>query len=136
MIKRHYPFDATTDFETLMQVKSGDFLPPETARPGLNPELYRVIRKAMGKAPDDRYQKAEEMLIDVEQVMRLAFRPVGQTELMRWLAELAEKDGATPLTRQMAGVSEGATPGALPPTLPTEPTNSALALTLTRPEPA
>ncbi|HET6280701.1 MAG TPA: serine/threonine-protein kinase [Polyangia bacterium] len=99
MITRRYPFDAPTDFETLMQVRSGDFLPPETARPGLNPELYRVIRKAMGKIAGDRYQKAEEMLVDVEQVMRLAFRPVGQTELMRWLAELAEKDGAVPLTR-------------------------------------
>ena len=114
MITRHYPFDAPTDFETLMQVKSGDFLPPETARPGLNPELYRVIRKAMGKAPDDRYQRAEEMLIDVEQVMRLAFRPVGQTELMRWLAELAEKDGSTPLTRQAGPGLEPKTPGAQP----------------------
>ena len=114
MITRHYPFDAPTDFGTLMQVKSGDFLPPETARPGLNPELYRVIRKAMGKAPDDRYQRAEEMLIDVEQVMRLAFRPVGQTELMRWLAELAEKDGATPLTRQTSVNEDQPTPGAQP----------------------
>jgi serine/threonine protein kinase len=110
MITRHYPFDAPTDFETLMQVKSGDFLPPETARPGLNPELYRVIRKAMGKAPVDRYQKAEEMLVDVEQVMRLAFRPVGQTELVRWLSELAEKDGAAPLTRQVP-TSADSTPG-------------------------
>lgn len=117
MITRHYPFDAPTDFETLMQVKSGDFLPPETARPGLNPELYRVIRKAMGKSPDDRYQRAEDMLIDVEQVMRLAFRPVGQTELMRWLAELAAKDGAQPLTRQTIVSAERATPGALPTSL-------------------
>ncbi|HVR61658.1 MAG TPA: serine/threonine-protein kinase, partial [Polyangia bacterium] len=114
MITRHYPFDAPTDFETLMQVKSGDFLPPETARPGLNPELYRVIRKAMGKSPEDRYQRAEDMLVEVEQVMRLAFRPVGQTELVRWLAELAEKDGATPLTRQIPVSEEGATPGATP----------------------
>ena len=114
MITRHYPFDAPTDFETLMQVKSGDFLPPETARPGLNPELYRVIRKAMGKSPEDRYQRAEDMLVEVEQVMRLAFRPVGQTELVRWLAELAEKDGATPLTRQIQVNDEGATPAAQP----------------------
>jgi len=86
MITRRHPFDAPTDYETLMLVKSGDFLAPETARPGLNPELYRVIRKAMAKAPADRYQTAEEMLVDVEQVMRLAFRAVGQTELQRWLA--------------------------------------------------
>ncbi|HSY39817.1 MAG TPA: serine/threonine-protein kinase, partial [Polyangia bacterium] len=100
MITRRHPFDAPTDYETLMLVKNGDFLPPETARPGLNPELYRVIRKAMGKTADARYQKAEEMLVDVEQVMRVAFRPVGQTELQRWLADLSTKDGVPPLTRE------------------------------------
>jgi serine/threonine-protein kinase len=101
MITRRLPFDAPTDYETLMLVKSGDYLPPETARPGLNPELYRVIRKAMSKSPKDRYQKAEEMLLDVEQVMRLAFRPVGQTELQRWLLDLSTKDGVPPLTRDV-----------------------------------
>jgi len=100
MITRRHPFDAPTDYETLMLVKNGDFLPPETARPGLNPELYRVIRKAMGKTADVRYQKAEEMLVDVEQVMRVAFRPVGQTELQRWLADLSNKDGVPTLTRE------------------------------------
>ena len=100
MITRRHPFDAPTDYETLMLVKNGDFLPPETARPGLNPELYRVIRKAMGKTPEARYQKAEEMLVDVEQVMRVAFRPVGQTELQRWLANLSSKDGVPSLTRE------------------------------------
>jgi eukaryotic-like serine/threonine-protein kinase len=100
MITRRLPFDAATDYEALMLVKSGDYLPPETARPGLNPELYRVIRKAMSKSADERYQKAEEMLLDVEQVMRLAFRPVGQTELHRWLSDLSAKDGVPPLTRE------------------------------------
>ncbi len=100
MITRRHPFDAPTDYETLMLVKNGDFLPPETARPGLNPELYRAIRKAMGKTPAERYQKADDMLIDVERVMRLAFRPVGQTELQRWLADLGSKDGVPTLTRE------------------------------------
>ncbi len=100
MITRRHPFDAPTDYETLMLVKNGDYVPPETARPGLNPELYRVIRKAMGKQPADRYQRAEDMLIDVEQVMRVAFRAVGQTELQRWLAELGAKDGVPPVTRE------------------------------------
>jgi hypothetical protein len=59
-----------------------------------------VIRKAMGKTPEARYQKAEDMLVDVEQVMRVAFRPVGQTELQRWLADLSSKDGVPPLTRE------------------------------------
>jgi serine/threonine-protein kinase len=99
MIARRPPFDAPTDYETLMQVRAGDFVPPETARPGLNPEIYRVMRKAMAKAPADRYQQAGDMLVDVEQVMRVAFRAVGQTELARWLSELSAKDGVPPLTR-------------------------------------
>src|SRR5262249_55442756 len=107
MITRRLPFDAPTDYETLMQVKGGDYMPPETARPGLNPELYRAIRKAMSKSPDDRYQRAEEMLLDVEQVMRLAFRPVGQTELQRWLADLTAKDGVPALTREAPTVVSG-----------------------------
>ena len=102
MIARRAPFDAPTDYETLMQVRSGDFVAPETARPGLNPEIYRVMRKAMAKAPDDRYQKAGDMLVDVEQVMRVAFRAVGQTELARWLSDLSAKDGVPPLTRAQA----------------------------------
>jgi serine/threonine protein kinase len=101
MVTRRHPFDAPTDYETLMLVKAGDFVPPETARPGLNPELYRVIRKAMSRTREERYQKAEEMLVDVEQVMRVAFRPVGQTELQRWLAELSAKDGVPTLTREV-----------------------------------
>jgi serine/threonine protein kinase len=99
MITRLPPFDGLTDYETLMQVRAGNFLPPETARPRLNREVYRVIRKAMAIAPADRYQNATEMLVDVEQVLRLGFRPLEQTELARWLADLSAKDGVPPLTR-------------------------------------
>ncbi|MES1206534.1 MAG: protein kinase, partial [Pseudomonadota bacterium] len=94
-----YPFDAPTDLEMLLLVKSGEGVPPETARPGLNPEIYRVLHRAMAKAPADRYQRAEDMLVDVETVMRVAFRAVGQTELKRWLQDLSMRDGVPPLTR-------------------------------------
>lgn len=100
MVCRRFPFDAATDYETLLLVRSGEFVPPQTARPGLNPEIYRVISRAMAKRASDRYQRAEDMLVDVEQVMRVAFRAVGQTELKRWLVELSTRDGVPPLTRQ------------------------------------
>jgi serine/threonine protein kinase len=102
MICRRYPFDAQTDLEVLLLVKKGECVPPEIARRGLNPEIYRVLNRAMAKAPGDRYQRAEDMLVDVEQVMRVAFRPVGQTELKRWLQDLSTRDGAPPLTRAPA----------------------------------
>src|SRR6185369_14484502 len=70
MITRRHPFDAPTDYETLM-------------------------------------------LVDVEQVMRLAFRPVGQTELQRWMADLSSKDGVPPLTREGAPEPSPTTVGPL-----------------------
>jgi len=99
MVCRRFPFDAPTDLEVLLLVRDGTYQPPEIALPGLNPEIYRVIKRALAKSPADRYQRAEEMLIDVEQVMRVAFRAVGQTELKRWLQDLSMRDGILPLTR-------------------------------------
>ena len=53
----------------------------------------------MRREPADRYQSADEMLSDVERVLRSAFLPVGQTELKRWLVELGAKDGVPPISR-------------------------------------
>jgi hypothetical protein len=46
----------------------------------------------MQALPADRYQSADEMLHDIERVQRAAYKPAGQTELKRWLAELQERD--------------------------------------------
>jgi serine/threonine protein kinase len=99
MVCGRYPFDARTDLEMLLLVKSGQFVPPETARPGLHPDVARMLRRMMAKDVADRYQSADEILADVEQVMRSAFRSVGQTELKRWLQDLSIRDGVPALTK-------------------------------------
>jgi hypothetical protein len=53
--------------------------------------------------PADRYQSADEMLIDIEHVLRSVFRPVGQTELKRWLADLQRRDGVASIGKAAAG---------------------------------
>jgi serine/threonine protein kinase len=100
MIAGRHPFAAPNGHKTFTLLKTGIFMPPETARPGLNPEVYRVLRRALGRLPADRYQTAQDMLVDVEQLMRAVFRPVGQTELQRWLGDLGAKDGVPTLTRE------------------------------------
>jgi serine/threonine protein kinase len=100
MVTGRHPFAASNSHKVLTLVKFGSFMAPETARPGLNPELCRVIRRALGKLPADRYQTAEEMRVDLEEVMRAAFPPVGRSELQRWLGDLSAKDGVPPLTRE------------------------------------
>jgi serine/threonine-protein kinase len=87
------PFEAPTDLETLLRVQKADFRPPDKARPDIERALAEIISRAMSLQPDDRYQTADEMLIDVERVMRTVFQPVGQTELKRWLADLQARDG-------------------------------------------
>ena len=63
--------------------------PPERRAPDLAPSSARIMTRAMRKLnPADRYQSADEMLVDVERVLRTVFQPAGQTELKRWLTEL------------------------------------------------
>jgi serine/threonine-protein kinase len=93
------PFEAPTDLEALMRVRQCQFAPPEEVAPAISPEFARIILRAMQAAPADRYQSAEEMLIDIETVQRSVFVPAGQTELKRWLAELQQIDGAPTISR-------------------------------------
>jgi serine/threonine-protein kinase len=93
LMVRARPFEGPTDLETLLRVQKGDFTPPEAVAPDLEPEVAAIINRAMKSDPSERYQSADEMLADIEHVARNVFRPVGQTELKRWLAELSAQDG-------------------------------------------
>jgi serine/threonine protein kinase len=99
MVTRTRPFEGPSDLETLLRVQQGDFPPPEEVAPDLPPEVAAVISRAMRRDPNERYQSADEMLADVERVLRTAFRPVGQSELKRWLADLTARDGVLPISQ-------------------------------------
>jgi serine/threonine protein kinase len=86
------PFDAPTDMESIVRVRECRFTPPEEAKPGLHPEMAAIIRRAMQAKPADRFQSADEMLLAIENVQRTVYKPAGQTELKRWLAELQVRD--------------------------------------------
>jgi|SRR5450432_91573 len=102
MVTRARPFEGPSELETLLRVQKGDFPAPEEVAPDLPPEVAAVISRAMRRDPDERYQSADEMLADVERVLRTAFRPVGQSELKRWLAELTARDGVLPISQTSA----------------------------------
>jgi serine/threonine protein kinase len=93
------PFEAPTDLEVLLRVQRADFRPAHVAAPDLPTEVTTIIGRAMHMDPDLRYQSAEEMLSDIETVLRTVFRPVGQTELKRWLAALGARDGQVPMSK-------------------------------------
>ena len=93
------PFEAPTDLESIMLVRECRFVPPEKVKPSLSLALVKIIRHAMERLPSLRYQNADEMLLAIENVQRTVFRPAGQTELKRWLADLQTRDHCPPISR-------------------------------------
>jgi hypothetical protein len=96
------PFASQSDMEALARVQRADFTPPQDVRPGLSPGVVRILTKAMRANPSDRYRSAEEMMLDLESVLRQEFGSPGQSQLKAWLAELSARDGELPLSRRPA----------------------------------
>jgi eukaryotic-like serine/threonine-protein kinase len=92
------PFEAPTDLESIMRVRECRFTPPEQIRRDLSPAVAKVISRAMERMPSNRYQNADEMLVDLENVQRTVYRPAGQTELKRWLTDLQARDRCPPIS--------------------------------------
>jgi serine/threonine protein kinase len=102
LVTRTRPFEGPSELETLLRVQKGDFRPPEQAAPDLQPEVAALVARAMQPDPDLRFQTADDMLADVERVLRTVFHPVGQSELKKWLADLSVRDGVPPISRATA----------------------------------
>ncbi len=67
MLTGHVPFQGETPIATvLMHVEAP--IPPVPGRP----ELDAIIRKALAKSPDDRYQRASELAEDLQRALRQA----------------------------------------------------------------
>jgi serine/threonine-protein kinase len=60
------PFPAN---RTPASMLSDEPTPPTTLRPEVPPELDGIVRKALAKAPDERYQTAEEMTADLQELL-------------------------------------------------------------------
>ncbi len=97
------PFESATDLEAIFRVQRADFTAPEVARPGVGPEVARIIMRAMRLTPAERYQTADEMLVDVERVLRTEYQSAGQTELKLWMAQLARRDGSQSFGKTRSG---------------------------------
>jgi hypothetical protein len=65
--------------------------------------VARIIMRAMRLTPAERYQTADEMLVDVERVLRTEYQSAGQTELKLWMAQLARRDGSQSFGKTRSG---------------------------------
>jgi serine/threonine-protein kinase len=65
-------FAGKTDFETLRNVLQKTVPAPSSLRPGVPPELDRIVLRALERSPERRYATAEELARDCEAVLREA----------------------------------------------------------------
>jgi len=99
MMTDRLPFEANNDLESLLRVQKAEFPAPQDAKPTIGASVAAIIRRAMRLHPAERYQTADEMLAEVERVLRTEFHSAGQTELKSWLVQLGRRDNAPSIGR-------------------------------------
>lgn len=67
MVSGKMPFTGATSSHTIVQILEKDPLPLSKDVPG---ELERIVLKAIAKDPDERYQTAKDMLIDLRSLKK------------------------------------------------------------------
>jgi serine/threonine-protein kinase len=65
MLAGEPPFRGTAAFDVAIQHVQGEPRPLASIRPDLPPELCAIVHRMMAKRPEDRYQSAREILIDL-----------------------------------------------------------------------
>jgi serine/threonine protein kinase len=63
-------FKGDNDLATIQLIINSKPQPPRELRPEISPELERIILKALETDPDTRYQTAEELQVDLEELTR------------------------------------------------------------------
>ena len=75
---------------------------PNSEPHGCRPRWRTSSSKAMNLDRNQRYQSADELLIDLEGIMRAEFGASGQTALKLWLSALGRRDGEMPISHAQA----------------------------------
>ncbi|WP_158542396.1 serine/threonine-protein kinase [Lujinxingia litoralis] len=80
-----HPFDSVPDGELLRAVRQADFPPIEQVVPELSPGLAGVIRRALMRNVELRYESALAMKRELVEVARAELLPVGRPELAEFV---------------------------------------------------
>ena len=90
------PFDGPTDADVIMQVRRARPEKPSTLVKDLNPDVERLINRALRADPAKRWQSAEQMADRIDAILLKMGQPSGPAPLKRWLETLSARDGARP----------------------------------------
>ena len=87
------PFDAATDLDLLMQVRSARFEKPSTLVKDFNLDVERFITRALRADRERRWQTAAQMADRLDTILLKLGQASGPAALKRWLENLSAKDG-------------------------------------------
>jgi tRNA A-37 threonylcarbamoyl transferase component Bud32 len=74
-------FSGTSDFEVMKRIVEDPIRPPSTQVPGYPRELDRIVLKALGRDPQQRYATAREMQLDIERFALEQKLPISSARL-------------------------------------------------------
>ncbi|MFQ5676096.1 MAG: serine/threonine protein kinase, partial [bacterium] len=80
MITGQQPFVGDYEQAVIYSIMNEDPEPPTALRTGVPMELERIVLKALAKEPDERYQRVDEMLVDLKGVQKALESGVSQTK--------------------------------------------------------
>ena len=98
-------FKAKTDVDTLRAIKDAKIPDPTKLVAGYPPELWKCLKRALAKDPDDRYATMEEFSRELDACSRLEGRTITSSTLAEVMRALFGKERE----RQMAWINEVST---------------------------
>ncbi|HEX9733354.1 MAG TPA: protein kinase [Thermoanaerobaculia bacterium] len=114
-------FSGESEIGVLDAVRECRLRPPRELVPAIPEEVDRIVRRALAKSPEERYQTAGEMEEDLKQALHRLQPLPSQSELARYMHALAAapEPAATPPEPAIAGADpargEETAPAAAPP---------------------
>jgi serine/threonine-protein kinase len=100
------PFDGPTDADVIMQVRRARPEKPSTVVRDMNPDVERLINRALRADPDKRWQSAEQMADRIDAILVKLGQPSGPAPLKRWLETLSARDGVKPPVPDASAVTD------------------------------
>ncbi len=94
LLTGQHPWPGPDDLKLLEQIVTTDAPSVKSLRPELSDGVAALVKKALTRDRDKRFQSAQEMLRAIE-----ALEPGGRSDLERWLRALSERDGELPISQ-------------------------------------
>jgi TolB-like protein/Flp pilus assembly protein TadD len=73
MATGHRPFEATLSTRMIADILNKPVLLPQTINPNISPRLANIILKCLEKDPENRYQSAKEVVVDLRGITAAEF---------------------------------------------------------------